>query len=76
MKAYVLIKVQSGEIPEALRQLRALKGVINADMTFGPYDAIAVIEGRDLNMIGGLVAREVQSVVGVVETLTCPVIEI
>jgi len=75
MKAYVLIKVHSGDVPEALRQLRAAKGVVTADMTFGPYDAIAVVEAKDLSTIGRIVAVDIQPVVGVVDTLTCLVIE-
>ena len=36
MKAYVLIKIRTGEILDAIRQLRSAKGVVAADMTFGP----------------------------------------
>jgi DNA-binding Lrp family transcriptional regulator len=75
MKAYVLIKVHSSDVPEALRQLRAAKGVVTADMTFGPYDAIAVVEAKDLNTVGRIVALDIQPVVGVLDTLTCLVIE-
>jgi DNA-binding Lrp family transcriptional regulator len=75
MKAYILIKIRTGEIPDAISQLRSANGVVTADMTFGPYDAIALVESRDLNTLGQAVAREIQPVAGVVETLTCPVIE-
>ncbi|MBM4424544.1 MAG: Lrp/AsnC family transcriptional regulator [Chloroflexi bacterium] len=76
MKAYVLIKIQSGEIVDAIRQLRKVPGVVAADMTFGPYDAVAVVEAKDLNALGLTVAAGVQPVVGVKETLTCLVIDI
>lgn len=75
MKAYVLIKIRTGEIPEAIRQLRSAKGVVAADMTFGPYDAIAIVEAKDLNSLGRVVAADIQPVVGVLDTLTCLVVE-
>ena len=44
MKAYVLIKIQTGEIVDAIHQLRKVPGVVTADMTFGLYDAVAIVE--------------------------------
>jgi DNA-binding Lrp family transcriptional regulator len=75
MKAYVLIKIRTGEILDAIRQLRAAKGVVAADMTFGPYDAIAIVEAKDLNSLGRAVATDIQPVVGVLDTLTCLVVD-
>ncbi len=75
MKAYVLIKIRTGEVPEAISQLRDIKGVATADMTFGPYDAVAVVEAKDLSVMGHVVVRDIQLVDGVTETLTCTVIE-
>jgi hypothetical protein len=43
VKACVLIKIRTGEIPDALSHLREATGVLSADMTLGPYDAIAVV---------------------------------
>lgn len=75
MKAYVLIKIKTGEIGEALQDLKRLKGVVQADMTFGPYDAIATIEASGLDAIGHMVAWDIQPISGVVETLTCLAVE-
>ncbi len=49
MKAYVMIKIRPGEIIEAIRQMRDVSGVVEASMTFGPYDAVARVEGGDLH---------------------------
>ena len=75
MKAYVMITIHSGEIIEAVNQLRKVQGVVAADMTFGPYDAVAVVEAKDVNTIGKVVAAGIQPVVGIEDTLTCLVIE-
>lgn len=71
MKAYILTKIRTGEIGEALRQLQAIKGVVQADMTFGPYDAVITIETQNLNTLGHMIAWDIQTVPGVAETLTC-----
>ena len=76
MKAYVLIKVRAGEVKEVVRQLRKSNNVVEANMTFGPYDAVAVIDAADISMIGNLIASTVQPIPGVEETMTCLAVDI
>ena len=75
MKAYILIEIQTGEIHEVVKQMRRVDGVIEASMTFGPYDAIAVVEAEDVNQIGRIMANDIQPIPGVLETLTCLALE-
>jgi DNA-binding Lrp family transcriptional regulator len=75
MKAYILIRVRPGSVPEVVRNMRRLKGVLDANMTFGPYDVVAVIEASDVNRLGPLIASEIQPIPGVLETLTCLVVD-
>ncbi len=76
MKAYVLINTRAGDIPAVVRQLRRVQGVLEANMTFGPYDVVAILEAKDLNHLGDLIANQVQPIPGVVETITCMSVEI
>jgi len=76
MKAYVLIKTRPGEVKEVVRQLRKMDNVVEAHMTFGPYDAVAVLEASDLSGLGNLIATTVQPVPGVEQTLTCVAVEV
>ncbi len=71
MKAYILARIRTGEIGEALSQFRAVPGVTHADMTFGPFDLIATVEANSLEALGHMVAWQIQPIVGVTETLTC-----
>ena len=71
MKAYVLIKIRTGEVKEVVRQLHKTPDIIEAHMTFGPYDAVAVIESPDINSLGSLIASSIQPIPGVEHTLTC-----
>ncbi len=76
MKAYVLIKVRTGEIPEAVQWMRKKKNIKEANMTFGPYDAVAIVEVNDLSELGNVIAFEIQSIPGVMETLTCLTVDV
>ena len=76
MKAYVLINVQVGRIKNVVGHLRRADEVVEASMTFGPYDAVAIVEFEDLNELGRLLSSVIQPIPGVVETLTCLAAEV
>jgi len=75
MKAYVMIHVRPGSVLEVVRNLKRLKGVVDAQMTFGPYDGGAIGHSSEVTSLGPLIANEVQPIPGVVDTLTCLVVE-
>ena len=76
MKAYVLINIRAGAIQEVVKNLRRLDNIVEAHMTFGPYDAVVVIEADDLAKIGSIIYSDVQPIPGVLETLTCLAVDI
>jgi DNA-binding Lrp family transcriptional regulator len=76
MKAYVLINIRTGEIKDVVRQMRKLGQVREVNMTFGPYDAVAIVESKDLDDLGNILAGYIQPIPGVEETLTCLAVEL
>ena len=76
MKAYVLIKIRAGEVKEVVRQLRKAEQIVEANMTFGPYDAVAVIDAPDIIAVGNLIASVIQPIPGIDQTLTCLAVDI
>ncbi len=76
MKAYVLIKAHTGEVQEAAKHIRELEGVIEAHMTFGPYDIVAEVETIDVAQLGVITASGIQTIPGVEQTLTCLAVDI
>ncbi len=76
MKAYVLITIRTGEIRDVLTQLRRIEQVRETDMTFGQYDAVAIVEAQDLSDLGGILANKIQPIPGIEQTLTCLAVEI
>ncbi|HSQ26493.1 MAG TPA: Lrp/AsnC ligand binding domain-containing protein [Anaerolineales bacterium] len=75
MKAYVLIHVRTGSINEVIRNLKRSSDILEANMTFGPYDIVAVVKATDVNHLGHLIATEIQPIPGVLDTLTCLIVE-
>lgn len=71
MKAYVLINIRTGEIKDVIRQMRKVEQVREVSMTFGPYDAVAIVESKDLDDLGNILAISIQPIPGVEETMTC-----
>lgn len=74
--AYVLIQTEIGKPPQVVAALRSIPGLGSAELVTGPYDIILRVEAEDIDSVGKLVVGEVQSLEGVVRTLTCPVIHL
>jgi len=71
MKAFILIEIRTGEIPEVVRQLQRIESVTEAYITFGPYDAVAVVSADDVSHLGRIMSSVIQPIPGVLDTLTC-----
>ncbi len=76
MKAYVLIKVRAGEVREVVKTLRTIEGVSEAHMTFGPYDAVAVVESNQVADLGTITVGKIQPIPGIERTLTCLTVDV
>ncbi len=76
MKAFVLLKIRTGEVAQVLNLLGRVRTISEAHMTFGPYDAVAVLEAKDVNAIGKIISNEIQPIPGILETLTCLAVDI
>ena len=76
MKAYILIKIRIGAVIEVIHHLRRVEGIVEANMTFGPYDAVAILQANDISHIGRILADAIQPIPGITETLTCLAVEI
>jgi len=71
MKAYVLVKTEMAMTAEALTLIRKAKGVVGAEVTFGPYDMVVQIEAENLEAIAKTIVWEIRTVPGIVDTMTC-----
>jgi DNA-binding Lrp family transcriptional regulator len=74
--AYLLIQVEVGRSGLAAAEIGKLSGVLTCAPVSGPYDAIALCEGRTLDELSRRTVVAIQHVDGIIRTLTCPVIHL
>lgn len=72
--AYVLIEAAPRKALQACAKIARIAGVRSAHLVTGPYDIIALVEGRDPGTIGRLVLSKIQAVPGVGKTITCIIV--
>ena len=70
-KAFVLIETEVGKTREVVAALQKLNGVTSVDTVTGPYDIIAILQGKSLNDIGDLVTGKIHPIPGISRTVTC-----
>jgi DNA-binding Lrp family transcriptional regulator len=75
MKAYVLLHVRAGSIPEVVKNLQRTDGVQEAHMTFGPYDVVAEIQANDAKSLGTMLAVRIHPIPGIVDTNTLLIVD-
>lgn len=76
VSSYVLIQVEMGRAAEVANAIRAISGVVSAEIATGPYDIIARTSAETMDDLGRLVVGQVEMVSGITRTLTCPVINL
>lgn len=72
--AYVLIEAAPKKALQTCAKIAKIAGVKSAHLVTGPYDIIALVEGKDPSAIGRLVLSKIQAVDGVGKTITCVVV--
>jgi DNA-binding Lrp family transcriptional regulator len=74
--AYILIQTQAGKAAAVAAALRDVPGVVEAVSLAGPYDVIAQAQARNIDELAKLVTFRVQSLEGVLRTMSCPVVRL
>ena len=70
VKGYLLIKLVPGFESDALFQIRATPGVLEVNLVFGQWDAIAIAEAKTLFAFTRIIVGEVRGIQGVQDTTT------
>lgn len=74
--AYILIQAEAGKAGIVAAALREVPGVSEAASVAGPYDVIARVGARDLDVLAKLVTARVRALDGVTRTMSCPVVHL
>ena len=70
MKGYILIKLVPGLESNALSQIRVTPGILDVNLVFGQWDAIAIAEAKSLFELVKIIVGEVRGIQGVQDTTT------
>jgi DNA-binding Lrp family transcriptional regulator len=76
VQAYILVQTAVGKATEVTSQIRKISGVMVAEDVTGPYDVVVRAEAPNMDELGTLVIKRVQSVPGITRTVTCPVVHV
>ena len=76
LRSYILIQTDTGRATDVAGAIRGVSGVISTEAVAGPYDVVVLVEVEDIDALGQLVVTAIQSVEGIVRTLTCPVVKL
>ncbi len=68
VKAYVLIKTESGKEDEVLKAVLGLTVTEEAHQVFGPYDIITEVRARDMDSIVDIVVSKIRKIKGIIDT--------
>jgi DNA-binding Lrp family transcriptional regulator len=73
--AYIFVETTQGKAIEICNEIGKIKGVKSAHAVTGPYDIIVLVEGDDVNVLGEFIVSRIQSVPGVLRTMTNIIVE-
>ena len=70
VKGYLLVKLVPGLESDALSQIRSIPGVLELNLVFGQWDAIAIAEAKSLFELAKIIVGEIRGIQGVQDTTT------
>ena len=70
VKGYLLVKLIPGLESDALSQIRSIPGVLELNLVFGQWDAIAIAEAKSLFELAKIIVGEIRGIQGVQDTTT------
>lgn len=73
--AYIFVETDHGKAKSVEQSIRKLPFVKRSHIVTGPYDLICFVEVPDLSTLGESVVMKIQSVTGVVKSLTNIVVD-
>ncbi len=73
--AYVLINTEPEKMEEVAKQIKKIKGVIEASMVYGVYDIVAKIQTETMDRLKEIVASQIRRMESVRSSATMIVIE-
>ena len=74
--AYIFIETIQGKSKAVATEVSKIAGVKTAHTVTGPYDVIVYVEAESIKNLGDFIVSRIQSIPGVLRTLTNVVIDL
>ena len=74
--AYIFIETIQGKSKTVASEVSKIAGVKTAHTVTGPYDVIVYVEAESIKNLGDFIVSRIQSIPGVLRTLTNVVIDL
>ncbi len=75
ISAFIFVECAQGKSLEVAEKIGKITGVRDAYAVTGPYDVIAFVSAPNFSDLGEVVVKKIQSIPGVLRTLTNIVVE-
>ncbi|MFX1416145.1 MAG: Lrp/AsnC ligand binding domain-containing protein [Promethearchaeota archaeon] len=75
VKAYILIKTESGKGDLVLKELLKLSVTEEANKVFGPFDIVLEVTARDVEAVFDILLTKIRTIDGLGDTQTLLVID-
>ncbi|MFX1265794.1 MAG: Lrp/AsnC family transcriptional regulator [Promethearchaeota archaeon] len=75
VKAYILIKVESGKVDLVLKELLKLSVTDEAHKVFGPFDIVLEAIARDVEAVVDILLTKIRTIEGLTDTQTLLVVD-
>lgn len=73
--AFVFITTESASMPEVLKEVKAVRGVEEADMVYGIYDIVAKVKAETVESLKETVTKHIRRIDKVQKTITMMVVK-
>ena len=70
-KAYILIEATIGKSRGVAKAVAGVKAVSESFLITGPYDVIAIVQGKDADDVSNIVTTQIHHIPGIARTVTC-----
>ena len=70
VKGYLLLKLIPGLEASALGQIRVIPGILDVNLVFGQWDAVAIAEAKTLFEMSRIIVGQVRGIQGVQDSTT------
>ena len=72
--AFVCITTEPASMVEVLKSLKAINGVVEAEMVYGIYDIVVKVKGSSINSLKKIITEDIRAINKITTAITMVVV--